>query len=167
MRGRPELAMFALALVCLAAVALPFARCGGREGEPATAAGAPVLRQDDPEELAEEMARRYFSYDGDFEAWRGRVLELATEPLRSRVAAMPPDPQMAVYRITVRVLAAETTSWRRQGDEGQATVRIRIRGEPRAPGGEWSAPREAERVLLADLRREEGRWLVAEMRYLQ
>jgi hypothetical protein len=167
MRGRPELALLALALVCVAAIALPFARCGGGSDGPAGETAWQQLREDDPRGVGEEMTRRYFNYDGDFEAWRRRVLELATDPLRSRVAAMQPDPTTVAYRITVRVLRVETKSVRRQGDAAEATVQARARGEPGAPGGEWSAPRETERTLLVEMRREEGRWRVAEMRYLR
>jgi hypothetical protein len=173
MRGRIELVLFALALVCVAAIALPLARCGGDARRPAGDARRPAveeswrpLREADPREVSEEMVRRYFSYDGDFQAWQRGVLELATDPLRSRVAAMQPDPTMVAYEITVRVLQVETRSLHRQGDAAEATVRARARAVPGAPGGEWSAPRETERTILVQLRRQEGRWHVAEMRYL-
>jgi hypothetical protein len=166
MRGRIELVLFALALVCVAAIALPLARCGGDARRPPVEESWRPLREDDPREVSEEMVRRYFTYDGDFRAWQHRVLELATDPLRSRVAAMQPDPTMVAYEITVRVLQVETRSLHRQGDAAQATVRARARAVPGAPGGEWSAPRETERTLLVELRRQEGRWHVAEMRYL-
>jgi hypothetical protein len=166
MRGRIELVLFALALVCVAAIALPLARCGGDARQPAVEESWQPLREDDPREVSEEMVRRYFSYDGDFQAWQRGVLELATDPLRSRVAAMQPDPTMVAYEITVRVLQVETRSLHRQGDAAEATVRARARAVPGAPGGEWSAPRETERTILVQLRRQEGRWHVAEMRYL-
>jgi len=166
MRGRIELVLFALALVCVAAIALPLARCGGDARQPAVEESWRPLREDDPREVSEEMVRRYFSYDGDFQAWQRGVLELATDPLRSRVAAMQPDPTMVAYEITVRVLQVETRSLHRQGDAAEATVRARARAVPGAPGGEWSAPRETERTILVQLRRQEGRWHVAEMRYL-
>jgi hypothetical protein len=166
MRGRIELVLFALALVCVAAIALPLARCGGDARQPAVEERWRPLREDDAREVSEEMVRRYFSYDGDFQAWQRRVLELATDPLRSRVAAMQPDPTMVAYEITVRVLRVETRSLHRQGDAAEATVRARARAVPGAPGGEWSAPRETERTILVQLRRQDGRWHVAEMRYL-
>jgi hypothetical protein len=166
MRGRIELVLFALALVCVAAIALPLARCGGDARRPAVEERWRPLREDDPREVSEEMVRRYFSYDGDFQAWQRRVLELATDPLRSRVAAMQPDPTMVAYEITVQVLQVETRSLHRQGDAAEATVRAGARAVPGAPGGEWSAPRETERTILVQLRRQEGQWHVAEMRYL-
>ena len=167
MRGRPELALFALALVCVAAIALPFVRCGGGSDRAAEGTAWQQAREDDPRQVGEEMVRRYFNYDGDFDAWRRRVLELATDPLRSRVAAMQPDPTTVAYQVTVKVLQVETTSVRRQGDVAETTVQVKARGVPGAPGGEWSSPRETERTLLVELRREEGRWRAAEVRYLR
>jgi hypothetical protein len=164
MRARPELAFFALALVCVAAIAVPFVRCGSREE--AAQQGTEqrvVVQSDNPRAVGEEMVRRFLTYDGDHAAWQASVLELATEPLRSRVAARAPDQALQTYGVSVRVTGMELVGLQRDGDRAEVLLRVRARATPSRPGGEWSVPRETTRTVHLYLTKEGERWLVSEM----
>lgn len=162
MRSRPEFAFFALALICVAAIALPFLRCGGSDGGSEEAAAREERRLADPEEVAGEFVRRYYTYAGagDFEAWRRRVLPLTTDPARARLLERQSEPEMEVYDVQLQVLTVKTTSVRQAGDQAAVAMKVRLRAVPRKPGGEWSATREAEREVVLYLRKEGGEWLV-------
>lgn len=171
MRGRLELAFFALALVCVAAIVLPFARCGRDSSAGKPGAGGPIAAarevRNDPRSVGEEMVRRYVTFDGDHEAWQQRVLELATDPLRSRVASWPPEinRDLLTYGVKVTPLSVEFLGLKREGEGAELLVKVSARGVPSKPGGEWSLPRETTRKLRVYLVKEGERWLVSEMAY--
>ncbi len=171
MRRRLELAFFALALLCVAAIALPFARCGrdSPAGEPGPGGPAAPAREvhNDPRSVGEELARRYVTFDGDHEAWRQSVLELATGPLRSRVASWPPEVHrdLLTYGVKVTPLSVQFLGLKKEGDGAELLLQVSARGVPSKPGGEWSLPRETTRKLRVYLVKEGERWLVSEMAY--
>lgn len=168
MGNRIGLAFFALAAVCVAAIVLPLARCGGgeRDASPPGAAIQQALGEDvtrSPQKVGEEFVRRYYTYEGDYEAWRQRAAELAAEPIRSRILARQPEPELAVYKLTVRVLEVRTVDLRQERERAEMAVRATARAVPGAPGGEWSGPRQAERLVVLQLVKEGERWLVSDM----
>ncbi|GBD12045.1 hypothetical protein HRbin24_00045 [bacterium HR24] len=169
MRPRLELAFFALAAVCIAAIALPFVRCGGDGGEGGAKEGgilAKAAEEDvtrSPQKVGEEFVRRYYTYEGDYEAWRRRAAELATDPIRSRILSRQPEPELSVYRLTVTVLKVETVDLRQGEGRAEMAVRATARAVPGAPGGEWSGPRQAERLVVLQIVKEGERWLVSDL----
>lgn len=169
MRGRTELAFFVLALLCLLGIVVSVVQCAlpGGEGKeesassPGTAgAGASATR---PDEVAQEFLRRYYTFTGNYEAWRQKAAELASDPLRGQILGQPPEPEIVAYRITMTVLGVETVGQRQAGDTAQVTLRGKVRATPGAPGGEWTQPRERERLVVLNLRKEGERWTVYEM----
>lgn len=164
---RPELAFFALALLCMAAIAFPFVHCGrdSAGGKPADETSVTPLAQvkDDPRSVGEELVRRYLTFQGDHEAWRQGVLELAADPLRSRVASRPADQALLTYGVMVRMTDLEFLGLREDESRAEVLFRASARATPSRPGGEWSVPRETTRKVYLYLVKEGERWLVSEM----